>query len=153
MGLLTTAHAAHLLEVWQQNVCLCLCVHMCAHMYRCEYRQRAASLTWARCRSIVVIINRVHSRSFFDGAVVKVHVFIRRQLCSLRKERQENQDGERLRNKLAHLTIQVYTVPTSHPQPAPSLWMHVSSHLTQNTLATCTQSRANASISLCSLIQ
>lgn len=61
-----------------------------------------ASLTRAWCRSIVIIVNRIYSWSFFNGAVVEVHVFIRCQLCPLRKEREGVQDGEKLGKSFIH---------------------------------------------------
>lgn len=85
-----------------------------------------ANHTWARGRGIVVVIDRVHARCIFNGAVVEVHVFIRCQLCSLRREGHRMQGGETLRNILVFLfrcTLQWPFLPPLHPHDQPSSWI------------------------------
>lgn len=77
---------------------------VCVQAWRMRVSEDVDSLTRTWCRSIVIVINGIHSRSLFNGAVVKVHVFIRRQLCSLRKERKGSQNGKRLINILIYLS-------------------------------------------------
>lgn len=68
---------------------------VCLPRHREQYP--AGRFTWARGRRVVIIINRIDSRGFLNGAVVKVHVLIRCQLCSLRRRKTSNsgQPGQR----------------------------------------------------------